>query len=65
MNNKCSLKFGSDVFRLLSRAEAFPWPSLANVYEKILGGERERRDRVCFYWGNMLNGGGCVVGVMN
>lgn len=35
MNNKCSLEFGSNVFRLLSRDEAFPQPSPADANDKI------------------------------
>lgn len=35
MNNKCSLKFGSNVFRLLSRVEAFPRPSRVDASDKI------------------------------
>lgn len=38
MNNKCSLKFGSNVFRLLSRVEALLLPSRGDANDKIVGG---------------------------
>lgn len=62
MNNKCSLKFGFNVFRLLSRAGAFPRPSRADATDEIffvwLGEVRQRGS-----WHGCVCGG--VLGVMS